>query len=66
MEDKSKVTSLLRLAKQFPPQLVSTIKKGNREEDYIKHSVIAHFFFPNTLPIPRRPKELVIFPNLEI
>ena len=41
MEDKSKVTSLLRLAKQFPPQLVSTIKKGNREEDYINHSVIA-------------------------
>ena len=30
----------MRLAKQFP-QLVSTIKKGNREEDYINHSVIA-------------------------
>tara|TARA_R100000329_G_scaffold57774_1_gene52219 strand:- start:1048 stop:1482 length:435 start_codon:yes stop_codon:yes gene_type:complete len=41
MSEKSKVTSLLRLAKQFPPQLVSTIKKGNREEDYINHSVIA-------------------------
>ena len=41
MSEKSKVTSLLRLAKQFPPQLVYTIKKGNREEDYINHSVIA-------------------------
>lgn len=41
MSNETKVTSLLRLAKQFPPQLVSTLKKGNREEDYINHSVIA-------------------------
>jgi hypothetical protein len=31
----------MRLAKQFPVQLVSQIKKGNRTEDYINHSVIA-------------------------
>lgn len=34
-------TQLLRLAKRFPSQLIKTIKKGNREEDYINHSVIA-------------------------
>jgi len=39
--EKKAVSQLMRLAKQFPAQLVSTIKKGNREEDYINHSVIA-------------------------
>ena len=35
-----KRTQILRLAKKFPSQLIKTIKKGNREEDYINHAVI--------------------------
>ena len=37
---ESKKEDILRLAKKFPSQLVRTIKKGNREEDYINHAVI--------------------------
>jgi len=37
-ENKSQI---LRLAKKFPSQLIKTIKKGNHQEDYINHAVIA-------------------------
>ena len=37
-ESKSQI---LRLAKKFPSQLIRTIKKGTRQEDYINHAVIA-------------------------
>ena len=40
MSESTTKNEILRLAKKFPSQLVRTIKKGNREEDYINHAVI--------------------------